>query len=178
MIFGEHCVIRAAEPDDAPILKRVYDLPKPRAAILDRRREPYQPTTDELRELLASKDLKLLGEYFALEDKTGAIRGFCSLRAGRQDVFFGEMLLMFLDETDLAGPIAAEALAFLKNKAFAERRLTKIIAHCLDGEEALHAFLVENGFRGDGVSRDILFARGRWFNNETLSLFASENGDG
>jgi RimJ/RimL family protein N-acetyltransferase len=174
VIFGEHCVIRAAEPDDAPTLKRVYDLPKPRAAILDRRREPYQPTTDELRELLASKDLKLLGEYYAVEDKTGIIRGFCSLRAGRHDVFFGEMLLMFLDEMDLTGPIAAEAFAFLRNKAFAERRLTKIVAHCLDGEEALRTFLVANGFRSDGVSREMLFTRGRWFNNETLSLFASE----
>ncbi|MFO7973987.1 MAG: GNAT family protein [Candidatus Hydrogenedentota bacterium] len=175
MIFGEHGVIRAAEPDDAPTLKRVYNLPKPRAAVLDRRREPYQPTNDELREALARKDLKYLGEYYAVEDKTGVIRGFCSLRAGRRDVFFGDMLLMFLDEADLERPIAAEAFAFLRNKAFAERRLTKMVAHCLDGEDALRAFLMANGFHSNGVAREILFTRGRWFNCETLSLFASEH---
>ena len=177
MIFGEHCVIRAAEPEDAPTLKLVYNPANPRAATLDRRREPHQPTTDELRELLANKDIKLLGEYYAVEDKTGRVRGFCSLRAGRQDVFFGEMLLMFLDEADLASPMAAEALAFLRDKAFVERRLTKIIVHCLDREGALRGFLVANGFRSDGVAREVLFSQGRWFNNETLSLFASDSKD-
>jgi RimJ/RimL family protein N-acetyltransferase len=177
VIFGEHCGIRAAEPDDAPALKRVYHAAKPRAATLDRRREPIIPTTDELRELLNSKDVKLLGEYYAVEDATGEIRGFCCLRAGRQDVFFGEMLLMFIEDADLAGGMADETFAFLKNKAFAERRLNKIVAQCLDTETALRSFLLRQGFRSDGVAREVLYSLGRWFNNETLSLRASQHED-
>ena len=177
MIFGEHCVIRAAEPDDAPALKELYEPAHPRAATLDRRREPIQPTMDELRELLGNKDLKLLGEYYVIEDKQGVIRGFCSLRAGRLDVFFGELLFMFLDEADLGAPMAEETLDFIKGKAFVERRLNKMIAHCLDNETALRAFLIEKGFRSDGVAREVLFTQGRWLNNETLSLFAPQNED-
>lgn len=177
MIFGEHCVIRAAEPNDAPALKRVYHPGKPRAATLDRRREPILPTTDELRELLGNKDVKLLGEYYAVEDATGEIRGFCCLRAGRQDVFFGEMLLMFIEDADLGTGMAGETFAFLKHKAFMERRLNKIVAQCLDTETDLRVFLVQQGFQSDGVAREVLYTLGRWFDNETLSLFASQHED-
>ncbi len=177
MIFGEDCVIRAAEPDDAAALKKLYKPSKPRAATLDRRREPYQPTIDEIRELLANKDVKLLGEYYVVEDRTGEIRGFCSLRSGRQDVFFGEMLFMFIDDGDLDTGMAAEAFAFIKNKAFMERRVNKIVVHCLDCESALRAFLIRHGFESDGVAREVLFTHGHWFDNETLSLFASQHED-
>jgi RimJ/RimL family protein N-acetyltransferase len=178
VIFGEHCCIRAAEPDDAPALKRVYQRAKPRAAALDRRREPIIPTTDELRELLSSKDVKLLGEYYAVEDATGEIRGFCCLRAGRQDVFYGEMLLLFIEDADLDTGMAGETFAFLKNKAFVERRLNKIVTQCLDTETALRSFLLRQGFTSDGIAREVLYTLGRWFNNETLSLRASQHEDG
>jgi RimJ/RimL family protein N-acetyltransferase len=174
VIFGEHAVIRTAEPDDAPTLKRFYDQDIPRSATLDRRREPYRPTTDELRELLGNKELKIAGEYYAVEDQTGLVRGFCSLRSGRFEVFFGEMLLMFLDEADLATPLADETFEFVRDKAFVDRRLNKMMAHCLNGETALREFLVKQGFQSDGVSREMLFTKGRWYDNETLSLFASQ----
>lgn len=176
MIFNEHCMIRAAEPDDAPSMKRLYDPAVPRAALLDRHRERIDPSLGELREIIVSKDVKLFQEYYAVEDLTGLIRGFCSLRTGRQDVFFCELLFMFIDESDLDTEMAEEAFGFMKNKAFVERRLNKMMAHCLDSETRLRAFFTRHGFHSDGVAREVVFSLGRWFNNETLSLFAAQNG--
>ena len=166
VIFGEHCCIRAAEPDDAPALKRVYHPGKPRAATLDRRREPILPTTDELRELLGNKDVKLLGEYYAVEDATGEIRGFCCLRAGRQDVFFGEMLLMFIEDADLgtgmAGDLCVPGTRLLWNAAWE--------SSCLDTKRTCVSFLFNRDFKATGWRA--VSMPGRWF-DETLSVCVS-----
>ena len=74
MIVGEHTIIRWAEPDDAPALRSFYDPAVPRCCLLDQRREPIFPTTDELREVLAQKEMGR-PVLFATEDKTGVVRG-------------------------------------------------------------------------------------------------------
>ena len=52
MIASEHTLIRTADPDDAGFLLEVYRTERPKAALLDGRREPVLPNRDELAEML------------------------------------------------------------------------------------------------------------------------------
>ena len=115
MIACAHGHIRTAEPDDAPALRRVYDYRAPRAAVLDNRREPYAPVTDELREMLAQRDTGQ-NAFFAIEDDTGAVRGFIALRGIKHDAGFAELSLMFIEDDALGTPLAAEALDFAADR--------------------------------------------------------------
>lgn len=170
MITGEHSVIRLAEPDDAYELKRLYDPQRPHSAMLDRRREIAQPSIDELREGLAKPE-KRVGALYAIEDKEGVVRGFCSIRGASAELRYAEMVMPLFEDSDYATPLADEAFAFLHRGAFVERRLNKVVAHCLDSEGAYRALLVRHGFASDGIQRQVLWSRGRWHDLETLTLF-------
>ena len=172
MITGEYAVIRAADGDDAPVLKALYDAPGPRCACLDSRRESIWPTTDELRELLGQKEMgrPLL---YAVEDGAGMVRGFCSVRSLNLDVNYAELLIMLRDEADFGAPLASEAFDFLARQAFQQFRLNKLIAHALDCETAQRDFLLRHGFMSNGAQREAVFAAGGWHNIETFSLFRS-----
>ena len=169
MITGECTVIRTAEPDDAGALKRLYDPGVPLCCLLDVRREPIFPTFDELREAMSKSEM---GQPFlhAVEDKTGVIRGFCSLRALAFDVRYGEIVMMFHDEADFAGPIASEVFEFLMRRAFEQFHLNKIMAHVLDSERAFVEALLRNGFVSNGTQREAVYTLGRWHGIETFTL--------
>ncbi|MCX5759235.1 MAG: GNAT family protein [Candidatus Hydrogenedentes bacterium] len=170
MIVSQHTVIRSAEPDDASDLLRIYDLERPRCCLLDGRREFIIPTRDELREVMAQKEMgrNLL---YAVEDKQGGVRRFCSLRGVNLEASFMETVLMFHDDADLDTPLADEAFAFLTQHAFVRLKLNKLLAYTLDTEEALRRFLLAHGFQSHGVQREIVFWRGGWHNIEAFSLF-------
>jgi len=170
MITGEHGVIRTAEQDDAVAMKRLYASPLPRSALLDRKRELLVPTLDELRELLNHKDAKRAGVFYTIEDRCGAVRGFCSLRGAHPEVAYAEFVVMFFEEADYANPMAGEAFEFLAHRGFVQMRLNKLAAQRLEWETAYRAFLVRHGFEGEGVQRDIAFACGRYHDQESLSL--------
>lgn len=170
MIRGEYAVIRVAEPDDANELMRVYDPARPRSSLLDRRREILIPTVDELRELLIQKD-KLAGRLYTIEDPKGFVRGSCALRSAQPEMAYAELALILFDDEDYKTPLAKEALDFLLEKAFTERKLNKVLTQCLDSEGAYRDFLVRQGFTSDGVQREVLFTQGRWHDMETFSLF-------
>jgi RimJ/RimL family protein N-acetyltransferase len=171
MITGEHTIIRTAEGDDAYALKRLYDSPLPRAAFLDRRREISYPSVDELREGMGRPE-KMGGALYVVEDRTGLIRGFCALRSAGPELGYGEVILPLFEEEDYADPLAEEALEYLVRLAFLERRMNKLLAHCLDSETAWRALLERHGFKSNGVQRDVLWTRGRYFDLETLTRFA------
>lgn len=173
MISTDHTFIRAADPDDAVFLKNLYTPRTLHSSLLDVRREPLAPSADELREMLGHKDA-VRGAFHAIEDKTGMIRGFCGVRGVNQEAGFAEILLLFFDEGDYAGPMAVEALEFLCALGFKRMRLGKLLAHCLDSEAALRAFLVQRGFRSEGIQREVLYSQGRYFNLEALSIFPGE----
>lgn len=170
MIAAQHSFIRTADPDDAAALEGLYRHGIPRAALLDRRRELLLPNFDELRELLATKEAQS-GIFYAVEDDTGCIRGFCSLRSALQEVSYAECVVLFAKDADYETPLAEDAFAFLTDRAFAKLRLNKLIAQCLDCETAYRAFLGARGFSSDGVQRDVLYTAGRWHALESLSLF-------
>lgn len=174
MIAGEHTFIRMAEPDDTPALHTLYALDRPRSALLDKKREPLMPARDELREMLGRKESATQGTLFAVEDRTGLVRGFCGLRALPPETPFAETSLLFLDEDDIASPLGEEAWAFLEHRAFVHKRLFKVITHCLARELALRAFLLDHGFASRGVQRQVLFAAGNWHDLETLALYAAQ----
>jgi RimJ/RimL family protein N-acetyltransferase len=170
MIVGEHTIIRWAEPDDAPALRSFYDPAVPRCCLLDQRREPIFPTTDELREVLAQKEMGR-PVLFATEDKTGVVRGFCSVRSVNLEASYGETILLLREDADYATPLASEAIDFVARQAFVHQRLNKLLAHALDCEQALRDCLLCHGFKSDGVQREVLFMLGRWHNVETFTLF-------
>ena len=81
--------------------------------------------------------------------------------------------MMFYDLADFDTPIAMEAFDYLRVKAFVNERLNKMVAHCLDHETELRAFLLKRGFVSEGVAREVVYSQGQWFNVESLALFAS-----
>ncbi len=170
MITGEHAVIRTAEADDAYELKRLYDPFRPSSSMLDRARDMTIPTLDELRELLTRKD-KQAGALYTVENKRGEIRGLCGIRGIHQDARYGELLLTLFSDEDFESPLADEVFDFLYERAFQEKRLNKMSAHCLEDEHALRNFLLRKGFQSNGVQRDVLFTRGEWLDLESLTLF-------
>lgn len=173
MIKAQHCIIRSADPDDASALKAVYDDQQLRSALLDQKREFNSPTLDELREVMSKKEMgKAI--FYTVEDLDGRIRGFCSLRGFNPEVQFGEIVVIFECRQIYATPLAAEVLDFLFRLSFQRMRIHKVLAHCLDCEHEYREFLIKNGFESAGVQRDVLFARGRWFNLEALTLMRAD----
>jgi RimJ/RimL family protein N-acetyltransferase len=173
MITGEYTQIRTADPDDAPTMHQLYTSAVSRSALLDPRREPVLPNADELREALGTKDA-MKGNFFAIEDRSGIVRGFCMLRGSSKEAGYGEFNLMLLDAADYDLPLAEEAFRFAHARAFERLRTRKLIAHCLDTEQPLHDFLLRCGFECNGTQREVFFGAGRWHNLHTFSLFAPE----
>jgi RimJ/RimL family protein N-acetyltransferase len=169
MILSENAVIRTAEPDDAGALKRLYDPGRPRCCLLDPRHEPMFPTFDELREVMSKSEM---GQPFlyAVEDTTGMIRGFCSLRAMNIEACFGEILVMFHDDADFAAPLASDVLDFLARRAFQQFHMNKIVSHALDNEQPLRDALLRHGFISNGVQRESVYTLGRWYGIESFTL--------
>lgn len=170
MICGEHAVVRAADLDDAPSLWRLYDTSRPRSFLLGPAREVIVPTRDELEQLLARKDVHA-DVFFVIEDLTGQIHGGCLLRGGLHGSFYNEVAVAFADDADYRTPMADEVFTFLRHRAFVERKANKIMAHCIENETEYREFLDRQGFRSDGVQRDMVFTLGRYFDLESLSLF-------
>jgi RimJ/RimL family protein N-acetyltransferase len=172
MITGDHAVIRSADADDAPFLQQLYTEGPPRSSLLDRKRELTPPTLDELRELLGRKD----GPSAALlvvEDREGIVRGFCGLRSAGAELAYSEAILMLYDDADYSKPLALETFEYLCKNAFVEKRLNKVLAHCLATELAWRAFLLERGFSCDGRQREVLYSGGQWYDMESFSMLRS-----
>jgi len=131
-----------------------------------------------LQEMLGRKEAEQ-NAFYTVEDKAGEIRGFSSLRGANgtnREACFGEMVLIFLDEDTYDGPIADETLAHLQLQAFGRLRLNKIVAHCLDSEQGLRAFLLTQGFESSGKLRDVFYGQGRYQAIEAFS-FHKPNGE-
>lgn len=173
MIKGAHSVIRSAEPDDAGSLKAVYDSETPRSSLLDQRRELNPPTRDELREVMSKKEMgKAI--FYTVENTGGEILGFCSLRGMNPEVQFSEFVVIFLEESTFLTPVADEVYAFLTGLAFQRMKIKKVVAHCLDSEAGYRKFLTAHGFQSAGTQRDVVYAKGRWFGLEALTLTAAD----
>ncbi len=173
MIYGEHALIRTADPDDANAFQGLYDPSFPRAALLNRIREPIFPTLDDARALFKQKP-EAGGSFYAIEDREGHVRGFCALRTTqelRDTAFLSEVIALFSDESDYDSEMASEVFAWLRQTAFGERRLNKLIAHAVASEAAFIAWLKNLGFESNGVQREVLFTGGQWHNMETFTLF-------
>ena len=170
MITGEHAVIRSAEPDDAPALWQLYDPSRPRSFLLGPQREIMIPTVDELREMLGRRDL-VQGTFFAVEDKQGLVCGCCVLRGAKFESEYAEMVVAFGKDDEYVTPLAEEVFQFLLHMAFIEKKLNKLQAHCLCTETAYRDFLTARGFESDGVQRDMVYTRGRYFDLESFTVF-------
>ncbi|HOQ89670.1 MAG TPA: GNAT family N-acetyltransferase [Candidatus Hydrogenedentes bacterium] len=162
--------VRAADPDDAGRLIFYYRSSRMYSALLDQRREPVMATRDELAEMLAGKD-RLGGQLFALMDCSGSVIGFGGLRGASLENLTGEVFLLLRDDSDYAASSARGMLAFLLDRAFGRMHLNKVLAVGLvEEEEGWRTLLRETGFHSCGVQRQIVYARGRWFDLETFTL--------
>lgn len=168
MIKGTHSFIRGTEQDDVPALAALYQNPVPRGGLLDGRREPITPTRDELRELLGRKEV-VEGGFYTIEDQTGEIQGFCSLRGVNAEARYGEFNFLLLDPARYRDPLAEEAGQFLFDRAFLRLGLRKVVAYCLQHEQELADFLRRSGFESAGLQREILYAGGRWHDLEAYA---------
>ena len=173
MITGANAVIRTAEPDDGAFLKAFYDPEVPRSCLLDQRRELIVPTLDEIREVLARKE-QGRSVFYAVEDLEGHVRGFCSLRGLNQEAGYSEFIVILVDDADFARPLATEIFEFLTRRAFYDMRLNKVMTHALGCEAAYRAYLLQHGFKSDGVQREAVFACGRWHDLEAFTLFGRD----
>ena len=170
MIIGEHSVIRTGEPDDAYALMRLYDPGRPHSFLLGPHREVVVPTADELREVLARRDI-VTGSFFVVDDKEGEVRGCAVMRAARIESEFAEVIVGLADDAEYGTPLADEALSYIRYLTLVEKKLNKIVANCLLTEQPYRDLLVRNGFQSDGVQRQIMYTLGRYHDLETLSLF-------
>lgn len=168
MITGDYTFIRGTEHDDVPALAALYRSGIPRAGLLDGRREPLMPTADELRDLLSRKEVAE-GAFYTVEDRTGAIRGFCSLRGVNPEARHCEFSLLLLQPASYREPLADEAGTFLLERAFVRYGLRRVTACCLAHEREFAAYLRRHGFDTAGVQRDVLHAGGQWHDLETFS---------
>ncbi len=168
MIALEHTLIRTADPDDAEFLLEVYRMERPKAALLDGRREPVLPSRDELAEMLGSKDVSR-NQFFAVEDSDGRVRGFCGLRGVSIEAVFCEIMALLIDPADHAGPVGRETVQFLLDRAFGRMHLDKVLGTCLDTEPELRALLADSGFVSGGVQRQVLYSGGAWHDIETMA---------
>ncbi len=173
MISGAHGHIRQADADDAAALCACYRSGDLRASVLDGKREPLEPSLDELRETLGRPEVGP-GLFYAAEDLQGCVRLFCALRRAPFEARFGEFVVFYGEESELEQPIAGEMMAFIHRRAFTEMNLRKLTAHCLTIEERLAQFLRSHGFVGQGIMREAYYARGRWHDFEALALLASD----
>lgn len=169
MIRGDHTYIRGTEQDDVELLYRLYMQGPPRAGLLDARREPLLPNRDEIRDLLTRKEIAD-GSFYTVEDTTGDIVGFCSLRGHSAEGRFAEYSIQFADTSLYDTPLAGEAHAFLLDRAFVRLGMRKVLAYALEKETELRDFLLRQGFRSAGVQRQVLYTGGRWNDLETLAL--------
>ncbi len=177
MIAFEHTLIRTADPDDADFLLEVYRTARPKAALLDARREPVLPSRDELAEMLASKDAGR-NQFFAVEDTAGCVHGFCGLRGVSIEAVFAEVMVLLIEEADHGGPIGRETVQFLLDRAFGRMHLDKVLGTCLDSEPELRALLADTGFVSEGVQRQVLYSGGGWHDIETMTRPRSVPGQG
>ena len=171
MIVGDHCVVRSIDADDAEAFHRLYLGEHPPSALLDRRREFWVPTLDETRELLGSRQGDVVRGLCVLEDREGMARGFCAMRTHSTDNQFGNFVLMFFDAQDFEGPMADDAVGYLVEVAFSQRLLRKVMGQCFDNEREYRALLLRHGFESDGVQRDVVYSRGRWYSLESFTRF-------
>ncbi|HRI87124.1 MAG TPA: GNAT family protein [Candidatus Hydrogenedentes bacterium] len=170
MISGKYTIIRSAEPDDAYAMWRLYDPSRPRSFLLGPSREVMIPTQDEMREMLARRDV-IQGSFFAIEDRAGEVLGCCVLRGAKAESDFAEVVVALTDESSYDSPVADEVYEFLKKLGFVDKKLNKLVAHCLCNETGYRAFLVRHGFTSDGIQREMVYTKGRYFDLESLSLF-------
>jgi len=150
---------------------------RPKAALLDGRREPVLPSRDELAEMLASKDAGR-NQFFAIEDTDGHVRGFCGLRGVSIEAVFCEIMVLLIDPADHAGPIGRETVQFLLDRAFGRMHLDKVLGTCLDTEPELRALLAGSGFVSGGVQRQVLYSGGTWHDIETMARPRTAPGQG
>lgn len=177
MISGQFTVIRSAEPDDAYAMWRLYDPDRPRSFLLGPSREVMIPTQDEMREMLGRRDV-IQGSFFAIEDKSGEVCGCCVIRGAKMESEFAEVVVVLADDAAYDSPVADEAFDFLVKLGFTEKKLNKLVAHCLSNEQRYRDFLVRHGFVSDGVQREMVYTQGRYFDLESLSLFHATRSDG
>jgi len=170
MIVGQHTVIRTAERDDARFLRAAYLGSALRASLLDVRKEPVQPTREELEELLGSKETAR-GLFYAVEDLEGRVCGFCGLRGVNQESLFAEVFFLFLSPEMEAGAGGEEAVQFVLGQAFNRLHLAKVTILVLDGETGLGALLARAGFACEGAQRQAVHARGVWHDVQTWTCF-------
>lgn len=173
MISGAHGHIRQADADDAAALSACYRTGYLRAAVLDGKREPLEPSADELRETLGRSDAGT-GLFYAAEDLEGSVRLFCALRRAPFEARFGEFVPYYADESELEKPLVGELMDFIRRRGFTEMNLNKITAHRLTCEERLGHFLRQQGFVGQGILREAYYAQGRWHDFEALALLAPQ----
>ena len=136
---------------------------------MDQKREYIIPTTDELRELLGG--VKNMGGVLnAVEDLSGNVRGFCTVRSAPGEMPVGQFALMMLDEGDYARPIMDDIMNYLVAEAFQRRGQHKVMVYRLDYETKIRDLYLAHGFESDGFQREVLFAGGRWLDLESLTL--------
>lgn len=170
MISGTYTVIRSAEADDATAMWRLYDPKRPRSFLLGPTREIMIPTHDEMREILGRRDV-VQGSFFTIEDLAGEIRGCCVLRGAKSESEFAEVVVALDDDAAYATPLADEAIAFIERLGFVDKKLNKLVGHCLSTETHYRAYLVRHGFVSDGIQRKMVYTQGQYFDLESLSLF-------
>jgi len=174
MITCEHGYIRFSEADDALFLRQLY-LEKPRrAALLDTRREPIMPSTQEVRDMLARKDAAQ-GLMYTVEDSTGVLKGWVGLRGINYEARYAELVLLFASAEDYSGALADEALEFLLGSAFNHFMLHKVLVLCLDTERALMEYLQRKKFVDAGTQRQALFSGGVSHDLHIFTLIAQDD---
>ena len=173
MITVAHGYIRFSEAEDAFFLRDLYLNAPKRAALLDTRREPLMPTVSEVRELLARKDAAH-GLMYTVEDTTGALKGWCSLRGVNYEAGYGELMFLFDSEEDYHNAIADETMGYLLGRAFRQFNLYKVLVLCLDMEQALMQYLERKGFSRAGTQRQALFSGGTWHDLHIFTLRSSD----
>ena len=123
-----------------------------------------------MREMLARRDV-VQGSFFAVEDKAGDVCGCCVLRGAKMESEFAEIVVALADDSLYETALADEIFDFLAKLGFTEKKLNKLVAHCLSTEQRYRDYLARHGFISDGVQRQMVYTKGQYFDLESMSLF-------
>ncbi len=176
---GEGVVLRTIEEDDLPFLRDAINDPAVRRYLpsrlplnLDGEREYYEEVVVGDEEALNLLVWAATGE--GGEERRAGTVGLHGLGSVDGSAEIG----LFLVPEHWGAGVGTEASRLVVDWAFAERRLHRVVARVLDGNEASARIWEKLGFRREATFREAAFHDGRHVDQHLYAVLAHEWSDG
>lgn len=171
---GDGVVLRTIEEDDLPFLRDAIDDPRVRRYLpsrlplnLDDEREFYE-------EVVVGDDSTANLLVWARTDEGGEVRAGTIGVHGLGSVSGEAEVGLFLVPDHWGRSLGTEAARLVVDWAFRERRMHRVIAHVVDGNEASARIWESLGFTREATLRDAAFREGTHVNMHLYGVLEDE----